>query len=48
MQSNQDRADKECRRICREAARDGRTVPFTLARMIDAKVPVKTIKKVIR
>jgi len=48
MQSNQDAADKLCRKICREAARDGGTVSFSLSRMIEAKVPLSTIRKVIK
>lgn len=41
-------ADKECRRLCKLAAENGGTVPFTLSRMIDAKVPLSTIRKVYR
>ena len=41
-------ADKECRRLCKLAKESGGTVPYTLSRMIDAKVPLSTIRKVIR
>lgn len=41
-------ADKECRRICKQAKENGGTVPYSLSRMIDAKVPLSTIRKVIR
>lgn len=41
-------ADKECRRLCKVAKASGGTVPFSLSRMIDAKVPLSTIRAVIR
>ncbi|MNO56397.1 hypothetical protein D3C76_469100 [compost metagenome] len=41
-------ADKECRRLCKKAKEIGGTVPFSLSRMIDAKVPLSTIRKVLR
>ncbi|MNC25290.1 hypothetical protein D3C75_733720 [compost metagenome] len=41
-------ADKECRRLCKQAKEHDGTVPFSLSRMIDAKVPLSTIRKVLR
>ena len=41
-------ADKECRRLCKQAKENGGTVHFGLGRMIDAKVPLSTIRKVLR
>lgn len=41
-------ADKECRRLCKKAKENGGTVPYSLSRMIEAKVPLSTIRKVIR
>lgn len=41
-------SDKECRRICKLAKANGGTVPYTLIRMIDAKVPLSTIRAVLR
>lgn len=46
--NNQEKADKECRRQCLEAKKRGGTVHFTLARMIEAKVPLSTIRAVTR
>jgi hypothetical protein len=44
----QEEADKACRKACRDAKRRGSTVPYSLSRMIDAGVPLSTIKAVIR
>ena len=41
-------ADKDCRRLCKQAKENGGTVPFGLGRMIDANVPLSTIRKVLR
>ena len=41
-------ADKECRRLCKLAKENGGTVPYSLGRMIEAKVPLSTIRKVVR
>lgn len=41
-------ADKECRRLCKQAKEQGGTVPFSLSRMIEAKVPLSTIRRVLR
>ncbi|OOG85734.1 hypothetical protein B0E42_13105 [Pseudomonas sp. A25(2017)] len=46
--NNQEAADKECRRQCRLAKKNGSTVPYSLSRMIDAKVPLSTIRAVSR
>ncbi len=46
--NNQEAADKECRRQCRLAKQNGSTVPYSLSRMIDAKVPLSTIRAVSR
>jgi hypothetical protein len=36
------------RKVCREAKETGSTVPYRLGEMIDALVPVDTIRKVYR
>lgn len=41
-------ADKECRRQCKVAKQAGNTVPYSLCRMIEAKVPLSTIRAVVR
>lgn len=46
--NNQEAADKECRRQCRLAKTNGGTVHYSLSRMIDAKVPLSTIRAVSR
>ncbi|QLG93878.1 hypothetical protein HZF02_18860 [Pseudomonas yamanorum] len=46
--NNQEAADKECRKQCRLAKQNGSTVPYSLSRMIDAKVPLSTIRLVSR
>lgn len=45
---NQEKADRECRKQCRLAKQSGSTVPYTLSRMIEAKVPLSTIRAVSR
>ncbi|WP_236169754.1 hypothetical protein [Pseudomonas atacamensis] len=45
---NQEEADRECRKQCRLAKQNGSTVPYTLSRMIEAKVPLSTIRAVSR
>jgi len=46
--NNQQAADKECRKQCRLAKQSGSTVPYSLSRMIEAKVPLSTIRAVSR
>ena len=48
MQSNQEAADKEARRIVKLAYQQGRTVGFSLARLIDIKTSLKVIRAVYR
>ena len=48
MLDQQAAADKEARRIVRLAYQQGRTVGFSLARLIDIKTSLKVIRAVYR
>lgn len=41
-------ADKEARRIVREAFKAGRTVPYSLARLLELKVSLRVVRAVYR
>lgn len=46
MQSNQEAADKEARRLIRLAYKSGGKVGFSLSRLIDLRIGVKVIRAV--
>ena len=41
-------ADKEARRIVREAYAAGRTVPYSLSRLLELKVSLRVVRAVYR
>lgn len=48
MQSNQDAADKEARRMIRLAYATGGTVGFSLSRLLSLKISTKVLRAVYR
>ncbi len=44
----QGQADREARRIVREAAKHGRTVPYSLSRLVELGFSLRTVRLVLR
>lgn len=48
MQSNQDAADRQARRMVRDAYKTGATVGLSLSRLIELKISSKVLRAVYR